>query len=103
MSEKNSGCLACGICCDLYGASLTASLQDIERWRTEGRSDILSEVGADGTLWVRGDGSRHETCPFIVRQGPDRAICGIHEAKPEICRGYPTVYHNRRCVRGVAF
>ncbi|TAL15678.1 YkgJ family cysteine cluster protein [bacterium] len=103
MTEKNNGCVACGICCDLYGAALTASQSDLERWRKEGRADILSAVGEDGALWVKSDGSRQEACPFIVREGPDRAVCGIHDAKPEVCRGYPTVYHNKKCVRGVVF
>lgn len=108
MSETNL-CRGCGICCDLYGTTLSANGDDLARWRHEGRDDLLVRVGEEGRLWAQPDGpdgsggSWADACPYIVRTGSDTAHCGIHETKPAICRAYPTDLHGRRCMCGVTF
>jgi Fe-S-cluster containining protein len=101
---ENSGCRACGICCELYGAEISAVPADAARWEAEGRADLLARVGEEGRLWrdpVRGD--FEPVCPWFVRVDSDRARCAIHSTKPAVCRNYPTELHNRRCVRGFTF
>ena len=101
-AKPPAGCRACGICCELYGHTLKASGEDIERWTVEGRLDLLGRVGPEGMLWLDpATGERLEPCPFLVRRGADSAICEIHPTKPRICRDYPTPAHGNRCVRGV--
>lgn len=103
--RSNAGaCRACGHCCDLYGGQLLSCRGDVERWRATGRDDLLALVGRLGWLWVDpATGRRLEKCPFLVRAGPNSATCGIHDTKPEMCRAYPTLWHERRCARGVVF
>lgn len=97
-----TGCLVCGICCDYYAHALVASPGDLERWRAEGRQDLLSRVGPEGDLWIEpAGGGRLDICPFLKQVGSDRALCGIHETKPRVCAAYPTSHHGYRCLRGV--
>ncbi|TYO98261.1 putative zinc- or iron-chelating protein [Geothermobacter ehrlichii] len=99
--KEETACLACGDCCRRFSWHLHASPRDIRRWRQAGRDDILAHVHELGMLWFDPDsGERLECCPFLVADGPDRAICGIHEVKPDICRAYPTLEHNRSCLKG---
>ena len=101
--SKTNGCHGCGICCDLYGTTLSVNEEDQARWTREGRDDLLARVGEGGRLWREPDGTWAEACPYIVRTGGDTAHCGIHETKPAICRAYPTDLHGRRCMCGVTF
>lgn len=98
------GCAACGVCCEFFAGTLSAGPSDLERWRREGRLDLLERVGEDGRLWLDPvTGLPAERCPFLVPAGPGRAECGIHATKPALCRDYPTAAHGRRCVRGRVF
>ncbi|PLX42205.1 MAG: hypothetical protein C0609_10255 [Deltaproteobacteria bacterium] len=100
-------CSACGICCDLYGFTLAAEAEDVERWQAEGRGDLLAMVGEDGLLWLNPSTGEHlDHCPHLGRVkngGSLRALCSIHDTKPLICRGYPTELHGRKCVGGCTF
>lgn len=102
--KVNSGCYACGRCCEAFGAYLRASEADIARWRALGRTDILGHVGETGWLWLDPEtGERLQQCPFLTRDDEERALCAIHAVKPNICRAYPTEAIGRVCVRGVYF
>ncbi len=88
-------CQQCGECCRKYSGGLTASAQDIMRWRREKRSDILKHVlpfGVNGSLfggelWIK-EGEKLERCPFLRKKGRE-ASCAIHDTKPGVCRKYP--------------
>jgi len=98
------GCLACGICCEMYGAELAASEADLARWRAEGRDDLLSMVGEGLSLWFDpGRGVWAEACPHLARSSDETALCSIHHTKPQMCREYPTPVHGDRCIRGRDF
>jgi len=100
--EIRRGCRACGMCCEAYGGYLHASPGDIERWRRLGREDLLALVSPYGWIWVDPrHGRRGEPCPFLQRGDDDKALCAIHEIKPDICREYPSLDHGRHCVRGI--
>ena len=97
-------CRECGRCCDLYGGNLRASNGDIERWGREGRAELLSRVGRLGWIWTNPDSGRlFNSCPYLIGTPPHGGRCQIHETKPEMCRAYPTLAHDRRCVSGVVF
>ncbi len=99
-----SQCLACGLCCELYGDTLAAEEADLERWRREGRSDLLSRVGEGGALWS--DPTTREplaACPFLLHTDLDRALCVIHDTKPGMCRAYPGDGHGSCCAAGHPF
>lgn len=102
---KKSGesrCACCGNCCEAFGGHLNASKNDLDRWRLEGREDLLGRVNRLGWIWVDPETkARVDPCPFILRIDAERAICSINETKPAICRAYPTLAHGRRCLRGV--
>ncbi len=101
LRRQEVACLACGDCCRRFSWHLQASPRDIRRWRQAGRDDILAYVHELGMLWFDPDsGERLSCCPFLVPDGPGRTICGIHEVKPDICRTYPTLEHNRTCLKG---
>lgn len=100
--EHKIRCLCCGECCESFGGHLHASTSDLERWRREGREDLLTRVNRLGWIWV--DPETKETlerCPFIVKISEQQSICSIQETKPDICRAYPTLAHGNRCLRGV--
>lgn len=95
-------CACCGECCEAFGEHLHASKADLERWRREGREDLLSRVNRLDWIWV--DPVTKKTlqrCPFIVRLNDEKSICGIQDTKPDICRAYPTLAHGHRCLKGV--
>jgi Fe-S-cluster containining protein len=97
-----SGCLACGMCCELFGGYLRASKADLQRWRQHGREDLLSLVGPNDWIWMEAqDDRRGRPCPFLQRSQEDEARCGIHDVKPDMCRAYPSLDHGRHCVRGI--
>lgn len=101
--EKHEvSCLCCGQCCKSFGGHLHASEHDMERWRREGREDILSRVNRLGWIWVDPDSKALlERCPFIDTISEQQSLCAIQETKPDICRDYPTLAHGKRCLRGV--
>jgi Fe-S-cluster containining protein len=96
-------CLQCGRCCEAFGGHLHASSADLARWRALGRDDLLSRVEpVSSWIWIDPATRRlEERCPFLVHEGPERALCAIQDVKPDICRDYPTLAHGRRCLRGV--
>lgn len=98
---EETRCLCCGDCCRFFGGHLTASRHDLERWRHEGRDDILCRVNRLGWIWVDPEtGQLLDPCPFLQPAGEKMFLCSIQETKPDICRAYPTLAHGRRCLRG---
>jgi Fe-S-cluster containining protein len=95
-------CLCCGDCCESFGGHLQASKHDKERWRREGREDILAHVYLHGWIWVEPETKELlERCPFLQETPEHLKICAIQETKPDICRDYPTLAHGKRCLHGV--
>jgi Fe-S-cluster containining protein len=109
MSEQpklppGSPCTNCGKCCTnpAYMGTLTATEQDVRRWRREGRQDILRFVevlgragkslpGGDfADLWIDQEtGMERERCPFVRKvRGQNRYLCTIYETRPQVCRDY---------------
>jgi Fe-S-cluster containining protein len=94
-----AACNGCGKCClnSGYMGSLTASKEDVRRWKKEERYDILKYVTEifPGLydLWVK-DGEESSRCPF-VRKRPNQQTyrCTIYETRPEVCRLYPQSAH----------
>ncbi len=96
LMPNEDGCLMCGSCCGPY-FSLYVGETDEEAWAASGRQDLLDilEWERDRVAWdERGPydsetGERLEKCRFLEKLPDGRALCGIHEAKPKICRDYP--------------
>lgn len=91
---SGQGCNACGVCCELYGHTVTSSEEDLDRWRAEGREEIL-------TWALTPPEERLDGCPFLERDDAGEGICGIHTTKPKMCRAYPTEIHGGWCVMRV--
>ncbi len=83
-------CKRCGTCC-LADMIADADAEDLERWKREGREDIL-QVYRDAR-WM-GDhfisattGMTIHDCPFLnYRDG--LFVCGIYEMRPRVCRAF---------------
>jgi len=102
VQKEETRCLCCGDCCAEFGWHLNASRTDQERWRSEGRTDLLDRVNRLGWIWVDPQTKQSgQACPFLERTGPRNACCSIYETRPAICRDYPTLAHGRRCLHGV--
>lgn len=100
--SPHAQCACCGRCCEAFGGHLNASRSDCERWKKEGRDDLLCRVNRLGWIWCDPQTKRPEgRCPFIRKTGEDTALCGIYETRPAICRDYPTLAHGHRCLSGV--
>ncbi|MDD2366819.1 MAG: YkgJ family cysteine cluster protein [Desulfuromonadaceae bacterium] len=94
-------CLCCGDCCEAFGGHLHASENDKERWRREGREDLLARINRLDWIWVDPETKQPlERCPFITSIPENRKICAIQDTKPDICRDYPTLAHEKRCLHG---
>lgn len=93
-------CRQCGRCCRFLDYRNEVSAADVAHWQAMGRSDILHWVGVyrrKGAqpvyrIWVDpATGRAAAMCPFLTSDPPGkRWVCRIHDAKPEICRQYPT-------------
>lgn len=65
---------------------------DIARWQTQGRSDILAELGEQSGWRTPGP------CPFVVMLPNGRSACSIYETRPATCREYPLAINHMRFV-----
>ena len=92
-------CRQCGLCCRSLNYHDGLTRNDIERWQSMGRSDLLAWVRTyrrqdritGYRIWVPpGTDCVAGTCPWLnAEAGQGRWTCRIHELKPEICRQYP--------------
>lgn len=100
--QTTAGCACCGRCCEHFGGHLIATPRDRERWKREGRDDLLSRINRLGWIWVDPlTGRLEDPCPFIERTSDQRGLCRINDTKPDMCRDYPTLAHGHRCLSGV--
>ena len=83
-------CRRSGDCCIILWGSFEATHEDIVRWRTQGRHDILKHVSIDSTdphnqhgIFVA------KSCPFLRKEQLGVYSCAIHDTKPFYCRNYP--------------
>jgi len=100
--QKETRCLCCGKCCRYFGGHLHTSAQDLERWKQQGRVDLLSRVNRLGWIWVDPETKQLlDPCPFLEQTDQRCWICSINDTKPDICRDYPTLAHGHHCLSGV--
>lgn len=85
-------CKRCGTCC-LADMVAYVTEKDLERWRAEGRADILHILENEQAFWAGDhfisakDGRVLFCCPFLAWEG-GVASCSIYETRPEVCRNY---------------
>lgn len=85
-------CTQCGACC-LANVNAFMSEADLERWREEGRRDILHILENEQAVWAGDrlvsarDGMPLWGCPFLEPWGR-RFRCSIYETRPQVCRDY---------------
>jgi Fe-S-cluster containining protein len=89
---KTKQCLQCGTCC-LAGGLALIQLEDMNRWKSEFRHDILRVIENYDPLWV-GDhminartGKEIMGCPFLISTEKG-FLCSIYETRPLTCREY---------------
>jgi Fe-S-cluster containining protein len=94
-----SPCTNCGKCCTnaAFMGTLSATGDDVKRWRRERRRDILRFAAIMGPpedpfadLWVDDEnGTERQRCPFVRKvRGQPRYLCSIYETRPQVCRDY---------------
>jgi len=84
-------CKQCGQCCKLY--AIAVGYEDIMRWYSEGRYDILSELQWNNNELGKGYYIRSTLvtvngiakCSFLSNNNK----CKIHDTKPLCCRNMP--------------
>ena len=93
--SKNQ-CKRCGRCCREAQGFLQATPEDIRRWRSQHRQDILSYADiypldfAD--LWFDPRSGRElSRCPFLKKVGRKKYECTIYDTRPEQCRDWSCV------------
>ncbi|HVP93710.1 MAG TPA: YkgJ family cysteine cluster protein [Methanoregulaceae archaeon] len=116
-------CAQCGICCKVFGDSISPTIENVYHWIEHDRADILEHFSAcknDGS-WTKcselemGElsdvisielrdpetGGYESRCPFLKRASRERYICSIHLSKPDMCNNYkPWIWgetYFRRC------
>lgn len=82
-------CTQCGKCCEIYGAGLTATADEIAWWETF-RPGIARYV-SNGVLWVDPvSQQRLASCPWLTDNKSEGTFgCSIYPDRPEDCRHYP--------------
>ena len=88
MITGHTNCIRCGVCCRYLGLSISIPPGDVERWRNEGRKDIINRLGPERTDgfyegWIV-NGEWATKCPFLKQDK-----CSIHKTKPTPCAEYP--------------
>ena len=83
-------CLRCGTCC-MADMIADADAKDLERWRHEGRDDILriyrdARWMGDHFISVATGMTIHD-CPFLDWEG-GLFTCRIHGTRPRVCREF---------------
>ena len=122
-NDIEADCEQCGICCKVFGDSISPTTENIYQWITNDRPDILrhfsacfvnctwkncaelqpDELGSIITIEMRDPvtGKLVSSCPFLTRISKKRYICSIHTAKPDMCDNYkPWIWgetYLRRC------
>jgi len=70
-----------------------ASENDIARWKSENRKDILHLIENEMAVWAGDhfvssrDGRYLHNCPFLGYNGEIHS-CAIHETRPKVCADY---------------
>ena len=83
-------CLRCGTCC-LADMIADADAEDLERWKREGREDIL-KIYSDAR-WM-GDHFISATTEMTIHDCPlldfkdSLFTCAIYETRPRVCRAF---------------
>ncbi len=83
----------CGKCCRVP-VVLIMKPEDYQRWKRQGRSDILRYASEPplqgyGDLWIDlkgGEGASY--CPFIKEVSLNKYICTIQDTKPKVCKEF---------------
>ena len=116
LSNHNNrfNCQQCGECCRELSGTITASYDDLKKWRDLNRDDILQycEICLPDGSWINGvhwdgrpisgcdifDEHPPRGCPFL-RKVRNKKIykCTIYNIRPEVCRVYP-MKHNGICL-----
>jgi len=108
--REEDPCEQCGLCCRIFGNTITPTHTNLYSWIEQGRTDILRHFSAfleDGNRVNCSDlrpedlgsvirvemlepdsGTYPTVCPFLRRVTKNRYLCGIHAVKPEMCRNY---------------
>ena len=108
--NQSDDCDQCGLCCRIFGNSITPTVMNLYSWIEQGRTDILRHFSAakeDGTRVNCADlipedlgsvvliemrdpktGGYPTVCPFLQRINKEKYLCGIHQVKPEMCWNY---------------
>lgn len=90
-------CERCGKCCtgDAWLRNLIR-LSDVEKWKEQGRDDILKYVCTCCNRLVDPDKGNapwtKKNCPFLEFTD-SKSRCRIYEARPHVCRNFPV----RKC------
>ena len=86
-------CERCGDCCK--GAAWLSKVinpADIEKWKAQGREDILKYLCACGNSLVDPDKDNvhgtKKSCPFLEFE-EGKAKCQIYEMRPQVCKDFP--------------
>ena len=121
--EGTPECAQCGVCCKIFGDSISPTIENVYRWLEDGKIDILEHFSAcmaDGSWKKCSDlqacdlsgvvsielrdpktGGFVSCCPFLRHVSKNRYLCGIHLSKPEMCDNYkPWIWgetYLRRC------
>ena len=91
-SESKVTCERCGKCC-LINVTAILTDDDVERWKWQGRDDILLILEKSQAVWagdhlVSADNGRYlSCCPFLEHTG-NHYTCTIYETRPSICRTF---------------
>jgi Fe-S-cluster containining protein len=109
-TDNGIDCDQCGICCKVFGDSISPTIENLYNWLTNDRRDILrhfsacfvngtwkncaellvDELGEVCAIEMRDpdSGALVSSCPFLSRVSKKRYLCSIHMTKPEMCDNY---------------
>jgi Fe-S-cluster containining protein len=82
------GCVRCGACCRGY---IPVTEDDLSRWISESRPDILYSVLPHDMIIGPLARSNEAICPFLASLPDlDITLCTIYNTRPDACAGFPS-------------
>ncbi len=89
--KENIACRRCGTCCSVDMMAYVSS-EDTERWKREGRLDIIARLEENKVMWagdriITRSGEKVTSCFYLDFDG-ELFFCQIYTTRPKVCRDY---------------
>lgn len=97
-------CHRCGVCCERWQPLVSdAEVADLAAFLGMEPQDVVEAYTVTYPLddAVRLLRQRDGACVFLRYEADGRALCSVHPARPDVCRGWTASLDRRECLDGL--